>query len=141
MVMISRIFFRFRACLIILLFLSLNISVPTEQISEESDIQQTVIAENDATAVNSLQEFEQEVDCLLEIIIEESLALYDLFPDGDWSAHDTTVPAIAEYDIISHYISIPRLYPPKAKRLLATDMTMPESNYPDIPSLPPEMNL
>ncbi len=135
--MISRLFFRFRAWLILFIFLTLNISVP--QFTEFANDSSRQVASVEEAAIDEATGSELEISCLLEVIIEESFGWDNLFPDGDWSTDETIHTTTPAYDIIAQSAYRTDFYPPRVKRLLAENLDLPDDQYPDVPTRPPDL--
>lgn len=134
--MISRLFFRFRAWLILFIFLSINISIPQFSVIEGELYTSSSV---ETIGINESTGPELAIDCLLEIIIEESFGLDNLFPDGDWSTDETINTTTAHFDIIAGSAYRTHFCPPRVKRLLATNLDLPDDQYPEIPTRPPDL--
>jgi hypothetical protein len=135
--MISRLFFRLRTWLILFIFLLLNISVPHTTEPDRNAIISTSI---DGTTVVDSTESVLEVDCLLEVIIEESFALYDLFPSGEWATEETTKIPPVTIDIIMVEIVKTGFYPPSPRLIQPSNEFLPDDHFGDTRKRPPELN-
>lgn len=135
--MISRLFFRLRAWLIIFIFLSLTISVPHAPAPDEVPVGSAT--EMTAYIPGGDEEAVPEVGCLLEIIIEESFGLFHVFRESSWPSEDMIVASEAGTDIISQIPFTAKFYPPKPRRLLAMNHPLPDEQYAESLIRPPEM--